>query len=174
MKRTLMIMSLLACLTAAPAMAANDQQFFSIYGGYSINDSEALADDSYVYGFRWGGESPAAGGQLSVEINHDGDFYLDTMLFSVLWNFVSKDSRTRNGRIFFNRFSAFSTTGVGFARYENLLKDDTDFYFAYEVGVGLQYRFSRVVGVRLQTNVIGVSTFKFINYEGTLGLAFYW
>jgi len=174
MRRRLPLLALLLILAVTPALSANDQQFLLLFGGYSLNDDDSLLENSTPYGLRWGGESPAAGGQISVELNRDGEYRMDTLLFSVMWNFYSHDSRTAKGRILFNRFSAFTTTGIGAMRYENKLKEDTDVYLAYEVGVGVQYKFASAVGLRWQVNAISASTFKFLNFESTLGIAFYW
>ena len=164
----LCLISLLAIGTAA---AANGEQFISIYGGYSKNDEKTGAEDSIPYGIRWGAETPVAGGQISVELNRDGGIKMDTMLFSIIFNFASKDSRTSNGRIIFNRASGFVTGGVGGMRYES--DGDPDLILAWEAGIGTQVKFSRVVGLRIQVNAIATGAHSFLNYEATMGLGFY-
>ena len=59
------------------------------------------------------------------------------------------DGRTGGGAGILNRFSFFATGGVGALRRERP-EDDTDTFLVFEYGLGLQYRFSRVVGMRIE------------------------
>ena len=159
-------------LSVGTAVAANGQEYIAIYGGYGDNDSDSGADASIPYGISWGGETPVAGGQVSLQINRDGSIKMDTLLFSVLLNFASRDSRTKQGRIIFNRSSAFVSAGTGVMRFDDGL--DTDLVLALEVGVGTQIKFNRRIGLRIQAQAINTPSKSWWNYQGTLGLAFYW
>jgi hypothetical protein len=165
----------LAMILAAGAAAAGDGgQYLAVYGGYADNDGDSGAGASIPYGIRWGAETPVAGGQISLEQNRDGGVEMDTLLFSILFNFASKDSRTKQGRIIFNRASGFLTLGLGTMLYRPFADADRDWFFAYEAGVGTQVKFNRRVGLRIQANAIMTGSENLLNLEGTVGLGFYW
>ena len=167
-----------AMVAMGTVSAGNGEMFISIYGGYSSNDSGVEnasgveVENSIPYGIIWGGETPVAGGQIALNLNRVDDVKMDTLLFSIILNFASHDTRKSIGKVIYNRASGYVTIGVGLMRFEDSL--DADIVLATELGVGTQFKFSRAIGFRVEVTGIWAPNKSIINVQATAGLGFYW
>jgi hypothetical protein len=165
----------LAILTACGSSAARAEKFVHVYGGWVLNDEATEADDTAIYGARIGIESPVGGSALSLDINRNGNIHLDSLYVSALLNFVSENRRLKDGRILANGFSSFVTVGAGATRVENFGGDgDEHTFLVLEYGLGLQYRFTPILGLRLEALVLDSPAGDFRNVESTTGISFSW
>lgn len=163
MRRALVVLAL--SLGAALPAAADD--FLHLYGGWAWQDDDAHMEDGEVFGIRFGAASGQAGGQVSLDINHDGDLHLDSLMFAAIVNLYAHAwGRTTS-------MSFFATAGTGLLRREQPI-DDTDTFYAMEYGLGAQFRLSKVFGLRFEALAIDSPPAKIRTLEGTGGIAFYW
>jgi len=158
--------------TASAALAADDP-FFSIFAGYSDNDIDTGADSTTPFGFRVGSETPVAGGQLSVTFNRDGDVRMDTVMADLLLHFGSSDARTRRNRILYNRISGFGIIGLGAMRYDAGPGVSKATIFSWELGLGMQVKFTQRVGLRVQVQSLWTGPNDFQNYSADVGVGIY-
>lgn len=183
--RRWLALGIVVLLAVGSATAGNGEMFLSIYGGYGYNDSSldrepgeegvapyATGRDSIPYGIVWGGETPVAGGSIALQFNQLDDIRMDTLMFSIMLNFASHDTRKGIGRVIYNRASGYILVGAGMMRYSD--PSDTDYVFAGQLGIGGQFKFNRTVGFRWELTGIGAPRKSLINTQATMGLAFYW
>jgi opacity protein-like surface antigen len=168
MRRALLVLVLVVG-AATPAAA---EEFVSLYGGWAWQDEDARLDDGTrmqdgeVFGIRFGSMSGQAGGEMSLDINRDGDLHLDSLMFAAIVSLYAHGGRSTN-------MSFFATAGTGLLRREQPI-DDTDTFYAMEYGLGLQFRLTKVFGLRFETLAIDSPPAKIRTLEGTAELAFYW
>ena len=169
------ILAVLVCaLSLAATGPAAASEFISLYGGYAWNDLQATgAGDGTVYGVRWGAENPAIGVQASLDFNRNNSVKMDSLVFSGLFNFVSRDRRLRSGQMIFNSFSSYVTLGLGATRYSQP-ESNASLLFTWEIGLGLQVKFNRVFGLRFEALALSITPKSARNAELTGGIAFYW
>ena len=125
------------------------------------------------FGVRLGAETPTAGGQISLTVSRDGDVRMDTAMTEMLLHFGSSDARTRRNRILYNRISGYGIIGIGFMRYDAGAGRDAAWIFAYDLGIGMQVKLTRRVGVRVQVQSLSTGPNNFRNVSGDFGVAFY-
>jgi hypothetical protein len=172
--RTLHKTSIVLLLLAMASVALGaDEPYVSIFAGYAANDDSTGADRSVPFGVRFGVETPTAGGQFSLAFNRDGDVKMDTLMAELLFHFGATDVRTRRNRIIYNRVSGFATIGLGAMFYDAGRMDSTKTIFATNFGLGMQAKFTRKVGLRVQLQSLYTAPNNFRNYTGDVGLAFY-
>lgn len=170
MTRRLLLLALCAAFAGGPSVA---DSFVNIYGGWAWNDEDSGIEDGDIYGLRLGAEVPVGGAEASLDFNRSGDIHLDSLVFSGIANLYSRDGRSSGGGGIVNRFSFFATGGAGLLRREQP-EDDTDTFLVFEYGLGLQYRFSRIVGMRIEALALDSPPGNLRTYEGTGGISFYW
>jgi hypothetical protein len=168
----LLALAVLAASAGAPARA---EQFLHLYGGWALNDEATGADDTGIYGVRWGAESPVGGGAITLDVNRDGDTHMDSLYVSALLNIVSENRRLKDGRVLANGFSTFVSVGAGATRLEHDREDADDHTFlVFEYGLGLQYRLTPLLGLRMEALALHSPSGDFRNLESTAGLSFSW
>ena len=165
-------MVLLLLGTASAALPA-DEPFVSIFGGFSDNDADTGAGNTIPFGVRLGSETPVAGAQLSLTFDRDGDVKMDTLMADLLLAFGSFDARTRRNRILYNRVSGFGIIGLGAMRYDGGPGISTATIFSWELGVGMQVKFTQRVGLRVQVQSLWTGPNNFRNLSADLGVAVY-
>jgi opacity protein-like surface antigen len=164
---------ILVLLGTASAALAADEPFVSIFAGYSDNDPNTGAGNTTPFGFRIGTETPVAGGQFAVTWNRDGDVEMNTIMFDLLFHFGSSDARTRRNRILYNRVSGFGIVGLGAMRYDAGPGTSQATIFSWELGLGMQVKFTQRVGLRVQVQSLRTGPNNFKSYSGDLGVAIY-
>ena len=162
LRKAVLVLVLLAG-GAAPAAA---EEFLNLYGGWAWQDEDAHMQDGEVFGIRFGALSGQGGGQMSLDINHDGDLQLDSLMFAAIVNLYAHGGKSTS-------MSFFATAGTGLLRREQPI-DDTDTFYAMEYGLGAQFRLSKVFGLRFEALAIDSPPAKIRTLEGTGGIAFYW
>jgi len=160
-------------VATASVVSGADEPFVSIFAGYADNDEATGADSSVLFGVRSGIENPTAGGQLALTINRDGDVKMDTLMGELLFQFGSTDVRTRRNRIIYNRFSGFAILGIGAMFYDSGPMDSTSTIFAWDFGLGMQVKFTRKIGLRVQLQSLYTGPNDFHSYTGDVALAVY-
>ena len=173
MRKTPALCVALMLLGTGSAALAADEPFVSIFGGYANNDDDTGADNTVPFGVRFGTETPVAGGQLSLTLNRDGDVKMDTLLAEFLLHFCSSDARTRRNRILYNRVSGFGIIGLGTMRYQADSDTGAAWIFTWDLGVGMQVKFTQKIGLRVQLLSMWTGPNKFQNFSGDVGVAFY-
>ena len=134
--------------------------------------SSTGADDGAIYGLRWGTEAPIGGMQASLDFNRSSDVKMDSLILSGLFNFYSHDRRKRTGRVLVNSVSSYISLGVGGTRFEPP-ESEPSLLFTWEIGLGLQFKFTRSFGLRFDALALSITPKSARNYEGTMGFAFY-
>lgn len=173
MRRVLAVGFALALLATGSVTLAADEPFVSIFGGYAGNDDSTGAEDTVPFGVRLGTETPVAGAQLSLTVNRDGDIKMDTAMVEMLVHFGSSDARTRRNRILYNRVSGFGIVGLGAMRYDAGAGRDAAWIFAYDLGIGMQVKLTRKVGIRIQLQSVRTGPDNIRNNLADAGVAIY-
>jgi len=158
------LLALVLVVGAATPAAAED--FLSLYGGWAWQDDDAHMEDGTAFGVRFGAVSGQAGGQMTLDINHDGEVHLDSLMFTAIVNLYAHGGKSTS-------MSFFATAGTGILRREQPI-DDTDTFYAMEYGLGTQFRLTKAFGLRFEALAIDSPPAKIRTLEGTAELAFYW
>ena len=159
-------------LVAGAATPAAAEEFVSLYGGWALQDEDARLDDGTrmedgeAFGIRFGSVAGTAGGQMSLDINRDGELHLDSLMFTAIVNLYAHGGKRTS-------MSFFATAGTGLLRREQP-EDDTDTFYAMEYGLGTQFRLTKSFGLRFEALAIDSPPAKIRTLEGTAELAFYW
>jgi len=168
MRRALLLL-VLAVGAATPAAA---EDFISFYGGWAWQDEDARLEDGTrmedgeVFGIRFGSVAGTAGGQMTLDINRDGELHLDSLMFTAIVNLYAHGGKSTS-------MSFFATAGTGLLRREQPI-DDTDTFYAMEYGLGTQFRLTKAFGLRFEALAIDSPPAKIRTLEGTAEIAFYW